>query len=71
VNFGRVRLETAALNPTSTADTCIQLECSSSLGVAFVPSGAQVLMLGLYDGECRRTLKGHFEPVRVGLLLLL
>lgn len=60
VNYGRVSLS-SALNPGA-AETSIQIGfCREQL--LFVPSGPNLLMLGTLDGELKRTLKGHFEPV--------
>lgn len=58
VNYGRVPLSTGQ---NHTTETCIQMSCSDES--AFVPSGAHLLMFGIYDGVSRKTLKGHFEPV--------
>lgn len=61
VNYGRVPLSTAA---NHTTETCVQMSCSSdSTNLVFVPSGANLLMFGMLDGVCKKTLKGHFEPV--------
>lgn len=58
VNYGRIPLAPS----TATTETCIQLGCTQD-DCAFVPSGANLLVYGLMDGECRKTLKGHFEPL--------
>lgn len=60
VNYGRIALS-SALNPTT--ETSIQLACSTDSDLVFVPSASNLLMLGMFDGESKRVLKGHFEPL--------
>lgn len=60
VNYGRMPLA-SALNPNA-IETSIQLACSNYQRL-FVPGGKNLHMFGLFDGECKKILKGHFEPI--------
>lgn len=59
VNYGRVPLSTGV---NHAIETCVQMSVSSD-ELAFVPSGANLLMFGVQDGVCKKQLKGHFEPI--------
>jgi DNA excision repair protein ERCC-8 len=59
VNYGRVPLSSAV------AETCLQVSCTELCdpNSVFVPSGNNLLMYDIFNGEMKQTFKGHFDSV--------
>lgn len=59
VNYGKVPLNSAV------AESCMQISCTDmcSPNYVFVPSGSNLLMYNILEGDLNRTFKAHFDSL--------